>query len=136
MTKDVVFDSYAMLALFRQEQGQHEVTKILTELSVGERTGFMSVINVGEVYYITARKQNITKAQLAIDSLVKFPISYESVSYHTAMEAAKLKAKYKLSYADAFAAALTISKKATLITGDKEFKNLEKEPHFKVKFIR
>jgi predicted nucleic acid-binding protein len=136
VTKDVVFDSYAMLALFRQEQGQHEVTKLLTELSVGERTGFMSVVNVGEVYYITARKQDTSKAQLAINSLSKFPISYIEVTYHNALEAAKLKAKYKLLYADAFAAALTMSKKATLITCDREFKNLEKEPYFKVKFIR
>ena len=51
------------------------------------------------------------------------------------MAAAKLKAKYKFSYADAFAAAFTISHKAILITGDNEFKTLEGEPYFKVRFI-
>ena len=40
-----------------------------------------------------------------------------------------------MSYADSFAAALTISKRGTLITGDKEFKHLIGETHFKVEFI-
>jgi hypothetical protein len=40
-----------------------------------------------------------------------------------------------MSYADAFAAALTQKKKATLITGDKEFRTMEGEPNFKVKFL-
>ena len=51
------------------------------------------------------------------------------------LAAAKLKAKYKMSYADAFAATLTIAKKGTLITGDKEFKHLHGETNFKVEFI-
>jgi predicted nucleic acid-binding protein len=50
-------------------------------------------------------------------------------------KAAQIKSSYILSYADAFAAALTIKKKATLITGDKEFKNLSRERGFKVHFI-
>ena len=37
--------------------------------------------------------------------------------------------------ADAFAAALTQKRKATLVTGDREFKVLEGEKSFKVKFI-
>lgn len=136
MTNEIVFDSYAMLALFREEEGQHEVAQLLTDMSVGEKTGYMSVINAGEVYYITSRKQGIERAKLAINSLMKFPLKMVEVTLLVALDAAKLKAKYKLSYADSFAAALTIEKRATLITGDHEFKVLEKEPHFKVKFIR
>lgn len=41
--------------------------------------------------------------------------------------AAGYKAYNKISYADAFAAALTEQKKAMLITEDKEFKPLEKK---------
>jgi hypothetical protein len=40
-----------------------------------------------------------------------------------------------MSYADAYAAALTIQKKGTLITGDPEFKFLQKEKDFKVHFV-
>jgi predicted nucleic acid-binding protein len=41
--------------------------------------------------------------------------------------AAILKAHKKMSYADCFAAALAKLKKAELVTGDKEFKEVEKE---------
>ena len=41
--------------------------------------------------------------------------------------AAVFKARFKISLADAFAAALAKEKKAELVTGDPEFKALEKE---------
>jgi predicted nucleic acid-binding protein len=41
--------------------------------------------------------------------------------------AAAYKARHRLSLSDAFAAALAKEKKAELVTGDKEFKALEKE---------
>ncbi|HRP56723.1 MAG TPA: PIN domain-containing protein [Agriterribacter sp.] len=50
-------------------------------------------------------------------------------------EAAKIKASHKLSFADAFAAALTIQKNGTLVTGDDEFETLKGLPGFKMKRI-
>jgi len=41
--------------------------------------------------------------------------------------AAELKSKYKMSYADCFAAALTKLRGGQLVTGDKEFKQVERE---------
>jgi uncharacterized protein len=41
--------------------------------------------------------------------------------------AAHLKAQYPIAYADAFALALAQSKEATLLTGDLEFRQAEKE---------
>jgi len=41
--------------------------------------------------------------------------------------AADFKARYKISLADAFAAALAKERKSELVTGDPEFKALEKE---------
>ena len=51
------------------------------------------------------------------------------------LAAAAIKAKHFLSYVDAFAVVLTISKKAVLITGDDEFESLVGETGFKVKYI-
>jgi hypothetical protein len=45
-----------------------------------------------------------------------------------------LKAAHDLGLADAFAAALAKSKKAELVTGDLEFKALEKE--FKISWLK
>jgi predicted nucleic acid-binding protein len=41
-----------------------------------------------------------------------------------ALRAADLKTKYKLYYVDSFAAALAIEHKATLVTGDSDFRKL------------
>lgn len=131
----IVFDSFALLVLFRNEDGHEKISHLLSEIANGEKEGFISVINVGEIYYISQRKDGKDKAEEALKALMTFPIIVEDAYLKTTLDAAKLKAKYKFSYADAFAAALTISKKATLITRDKEFKNLEREPHFNVKFI-
>jgi len=43
------------------------------------------------------------------------------------IEAAKLKAKYPVAYADCFAAALALKKNIKLVTGDPEFKKLERD---------
>ena len=51
------------------------------------------------------------------------------------LDAAAIKAKHLLSYADAFAAVLTNSRKAVLITGDDEFESLTGETGFKVRYI-
>jgi predicted nucleic acid-binding protein len=82
-----------------------------------------------------SRKSGAKYAATALDALLKFPLVVVDADLKLTLEAAALKAKYALSYADAFAAALTILKKATLITGDAEFDNLKNEPGFKVKYL-
>lgn len=133
--KHIVFDSYALIALFRKEKGFEFVRDLLIQLSKGEITGSMSVINVGEIYYLISRKSNSEKAEQAINAILQFPITIIKAGFDLTLEAAKLKSRFKLSYADAFAAALTISQKATLITGDQEFNNLKSEKDFKIHFI-
>ena len=55
------------------------------------------------------------------------PIDFCSTTRALADTAADFKVRFKMSLADAFAAALAKEKKAELITGDPEFKPLEKE---------
>ena len=133
--KNIVFDSYALIALFRQEPGYELVRELLVKIAADEREGYITTINIGEVYYMTCRKSNQKNAETALDALLKFPLQMIDADLKLSLEAAKLKAKYALSYADAFAAALTIVKKATLITGDDEFESLKNEPGFKVKYL-
>lgn len=133
--KRIVFDSYALLAFFRGETGQEEVSRLLTEGAKGACDIFVSVVNVGEVYYISRRKDGEEKAEEALVALLSFPLEIVDADFEITLDAARLKAKHKMSYADAFAAALTLQKKGTLVTGDTEFKALEREANFKVKFI-
>jgi predicted nucleic acid-binding protein len=130
-----VLDSYAMLAYFRNEEGGEQVEQLLNEAVAGKHELYMACINAGEVYYMASRKDGVDKAGIVWKALQQFPIYIIEVDVAFTFKAAKLKAANKLSYAGAFAAVLTITKKATLVTGDREFDNLIKETGFKVKYI-
>ena len=54
----------------------------------------------------------------------KYSIKLVEADRGLTYEAAKLKARYKIAYADCFAAALALSLNALLVTGDPEFKML------------
>lgn len=133
--KHFVFDSYALIAFFREEKSWEFIQDMLIRMSNDEITGWITTVNVGEIYYMLCRKNNAQQAQLAIDALLNFPITMIDADLNLTLAAARLKAAYKLSYADAFAAALSISKKAVLLTGDQEFLNLKDEQGFEVQFI-
>lgn len=133
--KKIVFDSYALINFFRKEPGYNFVSDLLIKVTGNEIESYISAINVGELYYMLCRKASAKIAEEAIHTIKQLPIHIIDASLHMCIQAAEIKAKYSLSYADAFAAVLTIEKKGILITGDREFNSLLKEPGFKVKYI-
>ena len=133
--KKIVFDSYVLIALFRQEPGHELVRDLLVKMANDESEGYISAINVGEIYYMIRRKSNAKNAETAIAAIKQMPIQILEPDLKMCLDTAAIKAKHSLSYADAFAAALTINKRAILITGDYEFESLVGEAGFKVKYI-
>jgi predicted nucleic acid-binding protein len=123
--KRCVLDSYAMIAYFEDEPGADRVAQVLRQLIQGKAKGFMSVVNRGEVYYNSMREQGVAEAEKVILQLDKFPIQMVEVNKDLAYEAAKLKEKYRIAYADCFAVALSVKLKASLVTGDPEFRKLK-----------
>jgi predicted nucleic acid-binding protein len=123
--KRYVLDSYAMIAYFEDEPGADRVAQILVQLIQGKGKGYMSVVNWGEVYYNTMREEGVVEAEKVILQLDKFPIQIVEVNRDLAYEAARLKGKYRIAYADCFATALSVKLKASLVTGDPEFKKLK-----------
>jgi predicted nucleic acid-binding protein len=133
--KKIVFDSYALIALFRQEKGFELVRDLLVKIANDESEGYISAVNLGEVYYMICRKSNSKNADAAIAAIKQMPIHIIEPDLTMCLDAAAIKAKYTLSYAGAFAATLTIKRKATLITGDNELDALVGETGFKVKYL-
>ena len=130
-----VLDSYSLLAFFRDEPGADAVEKLLNEAAEDKHELYITVVNVGEVYYMSCRKDSVAKANQVWEAMRKFPLHFIEFGMELSLAAAKIKANHKLSYADAFAAAVTIQKKATLVTGDNEFEALKGETNFKVKYL-
>ena len=122
MDKDFVMDSYALMAHFEDEEGGDKTRKILRMALDGKARLVMSVINLGEVYYSTAKERGSAKANEVLFLVEQFPIQIVDADRNLTIEAAKLKSRYAVSYADCFAAALAIRETAAVVTGDNEFK--------------
>jgi ribonuclease VapC len=123
----VVFDSHALLSLLRDEPGAAEVEKILTEAARRDEPAHMTEVNYAEVQYIVRRKDGEAAWQTIARELVAAPIQIHVADRALADSAADFKRRFKISLADAFAAALAKEQNAELVTGDPEFKLLEKE---------
>jgi predicted nucleic acid-binding protein len=89
----------------------------------------MSAVNWGEVYYSTMRTVSQDAAEQKAREIAALPIDIIGVSDDLALvrQAAIFKAKYKMAYADCFAAALAKLRNAEVVTGDPEFKQVEAE---------
>ena len=123
----VVFDSHALLKLLRDEPGAEEVEKILIRAARRDERAHMTEVNYAEVQYIVRRKDGEAAWQTIARELVAAPIQFHVADRVLADSAADFKMRFKISLADAFAAALAKKQNADLVTGDPEFKPLEKE---------
>jgi len=72
--KEFIFDSYALLAYFQAEQGGEEVRDILKKARAEEASVLLSVINLGEIYYIVSRKLGTETARAVVEDISKLPV--------------------------------------------------------------
>lgn len=122
-----VLDASAVMALLGDEPGAGAVEEILRKASDGRQALWMSVVNWGEVYHSMWRKQGEVAAEEALLALSQVPMEIVGVDPAAAKAAARLKAQHGLPYADAFAAALALQRKAAIVTTDSDFERVEKD---------
>ena len=120
-----VLDSYAVLAFLEQEPGASVVRTIFEYGQQHKDRIWISLINLGECLYIIEREQGLKAAVRTIAALRQLPILEAEATRDRTFAAAHIKAQYRVSFADAFAIALAIEKKAAIVTGDPEFKQVE-----------
>jgi predicted nucleic acid-binding protein len=127
MAAPQVLDSFALLQFLRDEAGAATVSDILEKAGRRDQPVHMTEVNYAEVQYITRRKDGNAAWEAVASELFAAPIQFHPADRRLADLAADFKSRYQISLADAFAAALSKEKKAELVTGDPEFKPLEKE---------
>ena len=126
----MVLDAHALMVLFNDEPGAEEVEKILLKAEKGNPQLLMSVINWGEIYYSIMRGASQELADSKSHEIAGMRIEVVPVDardFELIRQAAVFKATKKMSYADCFAAAMAKTQNAELVTGDREFKVVEKE---------
>lgn len=122
--KIFVLDSWAVLAYFEDEPAGVKVGDIIADAHENGDQLLMTVVNAGEVWYIIARETSEAEAERSLTELREIGVAIVDADWKLTREAASLKAKYRMSFADCFAAALARERKAILVTGDPEFKQV------------
>ena len=79
----------------------------------------MSWLNVGEVFYVTARVLGEDAARDVVGDL-RAILVLDELSPNRVLEAASIKAAHPMAFGDAFAIATAIAHDAVLLTGDPE----------------
>jgi PIN domain nuclease of toxin-antitoxin system len=120
-----LLDSFALLAYLNDEPGGGRVQEMLALAKSHKCRLVMSLINLGEVLYITERKRGLSTAQTVQALVESLPLELMEASRDLILDAAHIKALHTISYADAFAVASAIRESAIILTGDPEYQSVE-----------
>jgi len=101
------------------------VQRLFDEADAGSIELFMSMINVGEVFYILAKRSRSQGEAFLEKVLPGMPLEIVVPDRALILEAAQWKANCRISYADGFALATAARLNARLVTGDPEMKELD-----------
>jgi ribonuclease VapC len=128
-----VLDSFAVLADYWHEPGAARVRELRHD---AVNLFWMSLINIGEVFYRVARTENRQAAALLIAQLEQGGVTFIDTDRNLTFAAADLKTRFALSYADCFAAALAQRMDAAVVTGDREFEQLQRAGLIDIEWLR
>lgn len=109
------------------ESAGEEVQQLIHGAVRSSRDLWMTTINLGEVWYSVARKKSPRAADEALELVAFARIRVAPADWALTYKAAQYKSRFRLSYADAFAAALAHTLEVELVTGDLEFRAMERE---------
>ena len=123
--KTRVLDTWPILEWMNGRQPAADaVEKLFDESLADSARVFMSAINVGEVYYFLRKTHSEGIAESWRESSGTLPITIEVPTADEIWDAALLKGRYPIAYADAFAAALAQKHRCPLVTGDPELRSI------------
>ena len=115
-----VLDANALLTLIENKPATAKVSALMKEALRGHCRILMSSVNYGEVL----RRHGMNQAIDTMTAIGPLPIQLQEASTQRCFRAAEIKTTYKVYYADAFAAALAVEHKATLVTAGSDFRKL------------
>ena len=125
MAESYVFDSHALLKVFQREEGYQKVVGLLRDVSASGGRALINAISYGEIIYIVKRAFGDQRKIECLAAIERLGIEILSIPNELIFRAAEYKADFSISYADCFALASARENRATLVTGDPEFKKVE-----------
>lgn len=120
--KRYVLDANAVITHYEGRNGSEKVQKILKAAANGEAEIYISVINVAEVFAALWKKHGEANARKGVQIIVASPIIVIEASLAVSIQAGEIRAKFHTGMGDSFAALSAMSKRATLVTADPDFR--------------
>ena len=134
MNKTYVLDASALVVLIENRSGASRVGQLVREADRLNVPLMASVVNWGEVFYLSWTRSGEETARKALNYLSLLPINIVPVDSAQALKAAELRALHRVSYVDCLAAALSSIHQATLVTSDHDFERLGR--HFPILWLK
>jgi len=122
-----ILDACAMLAYLNNEHGVEVIGEVLEKGNRDEAKIFITAMDLAEIYHIVLKKEGRDKALKTILLIKNLPVECVGLDEPLLMLAGEIRMQFPLTLGDALVAAVAKTKKAKLITGDSDFKSLEKE---------
>ena len=123
----LIVDSWGMLEwAYGNEPAAQRFRQRLDAASRGDLRLLLCRLNQGEVRYNLVKELGFNRADELIARIAALPLFVVSVDDALVDAAAELKARFPIAYADCFVAALAMRYRSPVITGDDDFRRLEK----------
>ncbi len=131
-----VLDSWAIIGWLQgEEPARAKVRQVLEQASRGQARVSISLINVGEVFYLIAKRHGAATAEKFLSELAMMPIQALLPDRRLILAAARLKSRFPIAYADAFAVETAREQNAVLVTGDPELWQLSKHEPIEIAWV-
>jgi predicted nucleic acid-binding protein len=133
MNQTYVLDASALFDLLLNRPGARRVTQLLKEADRSAIPLLASVVNWGEVFYLSWQRHGEQSARETLADLSRLPIRVVPVDLPQAVKAGEIKALHGIPYVDCMAASLAALNEATLVTADHDFEKLGR--HFPILWL-
>ena len=121
-----ILDAYAMIAYLGDEPGAEAIETLLLKARDGKAELFASWVSICEVYYMAQKRSSLESAQAALAAVKSWPIGITPAGEKESLAAGDFKARYRISLGDSYVLGTAKVHRLTAVTGDPEFKPLEK----------
>jgi len=127
--KRYLLDTSALLTLRDDERGADQVAGVLMQAEERHVKVFGSFITLMEIFYRVWKDEGETEGRVAFEQCKSLPIRWIHESSDLLEQAAKIKATYPLSLAEAWISATAIMENGILMHKDPEFEVVDVEQH-------
>jgi predicted nucleic acid-binding protein len=127
-----VLDACALISFLNDEEGGERIENILNQSADGKSIVCMSITNLLEVFYGELRKKGLEIAEVVLSVIDAYGVTIvDTVSVPVFRTAARIKAGYRCSLADAIGLATAFNLSGAFVTSDGEMLPIDRQEPLK-----